>query len=105
MTRGGTTVGTVDYMAPEQARDSAAADIRSDIYSLGCTFYHMLAGQPPFPEGGLGERVFKHMQEPPPDVRQFNPTVHRGACGPSCRGCSPRSPRTATRRRTNCWTT
>jgi serine/threonine-protein kinase len=75
VTRAGSTVGTIDYLAPEQARDSATADVRSDIYSLGCTFYHMLAGHPPFPEGGLGERVYKHMEVPPPDVRQFNPQV------------------------------
>ncbi len=72
VTRAGSTVGTVDYLAPEQARDSASADIRSDIYSLGCTFYHMLAGHPPFPDGGLGERILKHLQEDPPDIRQFN---------------------------------
>jgi serine/threonine protein kinase len=75
VTRAGSTVGTIDYLAPEQARDSASADIRSDIYSLGCTLYHMLAGAPPFSEGGLGERVLKHLQEDPPDVRQFNPKV------------------------------
>ncbi len=75
VTRDGTTVGTVDYMAPEQARDSALADVRSDLYSLGCTLYHMLAGQPPFPEGGLGERLIKHLEAEPPDVRQFNPEV------------------------------
>src|SRR5262249_13723084 len=74
VTRSGTTIGTLDYMSPEQARDSRATDIRSDIYSLGCTAFHMLAGRPPF-EGGLGERVFKHLQEPPPDVRRFNPAV------------------------------
>jgi serine/threonine protein kinase len=75
VTRAGSTVGTVDYLAPEQARDSSAADIRSDIYSLGCTLYHMLTGNPPFCEGGLGERILKHLQEEPPDVRQFNPLV------------------------------
>src|SRR5262249_7036823 len=75
VTRDGTTVGTIDYMAPEQARDSALADVRSDIYSLGCTLYHMLAGQPPFPEGGLGERLLKHLQAELPDVRRFNPDV------------------------------
>ena len=42
VTREGTTVGTVDYMAPEQARDSRATSIQSDIYSLGCTFYYFL---------------------------------------------------------------
>jgi serine/threonine protein kinase len=78
VTRAGSTVGTIDYLSPEQARDSAAADIRSDIYSLGCTFYHMLAGKPPFAEGGLGERVYKHMQVDPPDVRQLNPDVSGG---------------------------
>jgi hypothetical protein len=78
VTRAGTTVGTLDYLAPEQARDSALADVRSDIYSLGCTLYHMLAGQPPFPDGGLGERLFKHLQVEPTDVRQFNPDVPDG---------------------------
>ncbi len=75
VTRDGTTVGTVDYMAPEQARNSSKADTRSDIYSLGCTLYHMLAGQPPFNEGGLTERLYKHVQEEPPDIRRFNPRV------------------------------
>jgi serine/threonine protein kinase len=78
VTRAGTTVGTLDYLAPEQARDSALADVRSDIYSLGCTLYHMLAGHPPFPNGGLGERLFKHMQVEPTDVRQFNAEVPDG---------------------------
>jgi serine/threonine protein kinase len=75
VTRAGTTVGTVDYLAPEQARDSAMADVRSDIYSLGCTFYQMLAGQPPFAGGGLGERVYKHLAATPADIRQHNPRV------------------------------
>jgi serine/threonine protein kinase len=75
VTRADTTVGTVDYISPEQARDSAAADIRSDIYSLGCTFYHMLAGHPPFSEGGLAERVYKHIAADPPDIRRINPQV------------------------------
>ncbi len=75
VTRAGNTVGTIDYLSPEQARDSATADIRSDIYSLGCTFYHMLAGRPPFADGGLGERVYKHLSVDPPDIRDFNPDV------------------------------
>ncbi len=75
VTRTGTTVGTIDYISPEQARDSGKADGRSDIYSLGCTFFHMLAGRPPFCEGGLGERLLKHIEAEPPDVGQFNPQV------------------------------
>ena len=77
VTRAGTTVGTVDYISPEQARDSGLADIRSDIYSLGCTWFHMLAGHPPFPEGGLAERLYKHMEAEPPDIREFNPRASR----------------------------
>lgn len=75
VTRAGTTVGTVDYMSPEQARDSSAADIRSDLYSLGATWYHLLVGHAPFPEGGLGERLIKIMQQEPPDPREVNPKV------------------------------
>lgn len=78
VTRTGTTVGTVDYISPEQARNSRAADIRSDIYSLGCTLYHMLAGRPPFPEGDLTERLLKHVEAEPQDVREFCPTVPAG---------------------------
>ncbi len=75
VTRDGTTVGTVDYIAPEQARDSGRADARSDIYSLGCTLFHMLAGHPPFHEGGLAERIYKHCNTVAPNLRQFNPEV------------------------------
>jgi serine/threonine protein kinase len=75
ITRVGSTVGSIDYMSPEQARDSRSADIRSDIYSLGCTFFHMLTGQPPFGQGSLTERLFKHIEAEPPDPRDINPAV------------------------------
>ncbi|MBY0232837.1 MAG: serine/threonine protein kinase [Gemmataceae bacterium] len=78
VTRAGTTVGTVDYMAPEQARDASLADVRSDIYSLGCTLYHMLSGRPPFAEGGIGERVYKHIATDPQDIRELAPEVPIG---------------------------
>ncbi len=57
VTREGATVGTFDYVAPEQARHSHSADIRSDIYSLGCTLYHMCAGRVPFPSPSLPEKL------------------------------------------------
>jgi serine/threonine protein kinase len=74
MTGAGLIVGTIDYLAPEQARDSGVADIRSDLYSLGCTFYEMLSGQPPF-RGSLTELVYKHSEEPPPDICASRPEV------------------------------
>jgi len=77
VTRAGTTVGTVDYISPEQARDSGQADIRSDLYSLGCTWHHLLSGKAPFPEGGLAERLHKHLNVEPPDVRLLNPRASR----------------------------
>src|SRR5260370_3753837 len=62
-------------MAPEQGGDSGLADIRSDIYSVGCAWYHMRAGRPPLGEGGLAERLYKHLNAEPPDIRQYNPQV------------------------------
>jgi WD40 repeat protein len=53
-------LGTADYIAPEQAEDPHRADIRADIYSLGCTLYFMLTGQPPFPEGTLMQKLLAH---------------------------------------------
>ncbi|MSQ94020.1 MAG: serine/threonine protein kinase [Gemmataceae bacterium] len=75
ITRDKMTVGTVDYISPEQACDSRSADIRSDIYSLGCTFYHMLGGVAPFARGTLPERILQHMQAPLPDLRCLNKKV------------------------------
>ena len=51
LTQLGTAMGTPDYMAPEQIVDTHQVTIRADIYSLGCTFFHMLIGRPPFAEG------------------------------------------------------
>ena len=75
ITRAGTTVGTVDYISPEQARDSKSADVRSDIYSLGCTWYHMLTGQAPFPNGSLTEKLRHHATTPAPDPRRISDSI------------------------------
>ena len=73
LTASGVTLGTFDYISPEQARDPREADVRSDIYSLGCTFFFMLTGQPPFPEGTVLQKLLKHQGDSPPDVRDFSP--------------------------------
>ncbi|TWU11899.1 Serine/threonine-protein kinase PknB [Symmachiella macrocystis] len=78
ITRDGTTVGTVDYMSPEQARNSRSADTRSDIYSLGCAWFHMLTGEPPYADGGLTQRLRLHAEGKPPDPRDLNPKVPEG---------------------------
>jgi serine/threonine protein kinase len=75
LTQHGVMMGTVDYMAPEQASDSRAADIRSDIYSLGCTLYQLLTGRVPFPEGGPIDKVIKHAVERPTPVSELRPEV------------------------------
>jgi serine/threonine protein kinase len=58
-------LGTADFLAPEQALDAKKADARSDIYSLGCTFYFVLCGQVPFSGGTLSERLVRHLFETP----------------------------------------
>jgi serine/threonine-protein kinase len=70
-----TMMGTVDYMAPEQAIDSHHVDIRADIYSLGCTLFYLLTRQPPFPGGTEAEKLVRHQMKLPPDVREMRPEV------------------------------
>jgi putative intracellular protease/amidase len=59
-------LGTPDFVAPEQARDSTAVDIRADLYSLGCTLYYLLTGKPPYPTGSVIEKLFQHCESCPP---------------------------------------
>ncbi|MBL8793175.1 MAG: protein kinase [Planctomycetia bacterium] len=71
-------VGTPNYLAPEQAVDFHSADIRSDIYSLGCTLYFLLTGEPPFPGTTLAEKLLKHQQAAPPALEKRRPEVPKG---------------------------
>jgi eukaryotic-like serine/threonine-protein kinase len=75
LTMAGTTLGTFDYISPEQARDPRSADTRSDIYSLGCTVYHMLTGEPPFPEGTVLQKLLQHQGDEAPDPALKNRDV------------------------------
>lgn len=75
LTESGVTLGTFDYISPEQARDPRLADVRSDVYSLGCTFYYMLASTPPFPEGTMLQKLLQHQADEAPDIREVNPSV------------------------------
>lgn len=78
LTTTGQIMGTFDYMSPEQAKDSHSVDIRSDIYSLGCTLFKLLAGRPPF-SGPVYETYIKkllaHENMPAPFVRDLRPDV------------------------------
>ena len=75
LTVAGTTLGTFDYIAPEQAKDPRSADVRSDIYSLGCTLFHMLVGRPPYPEGTVLQKLLDHQNRVTPDPRALNGRV------------------------------
>lgn len=71
-------IGTADYLSPEQARNALTVDIRGDIYSLGCTFYFLLTGQPPFPDGTLMQKIMQHQIGEPTPVDAFRGDVPAG---------------------------
>lgn len=75
LTVAGTTLGTFDYISPEQAKDPRNVDVRSDIYSLGCTLYHMLTGEPPYPEGTVLQKLLDHQGKEAPDPARKNRRV------------------------------
>ena len=76
-------LGTADYLAPEQALDSHAVDIRADIYSLGATFYFCLTGRTPFAEGTVAQKLIWHQTRQPKPIRVVPPGRAGGAWSPS----------------------
>ncbi|MEK6237075.1 MAG: protein kinase, partial [Planctomycetales bacterium] len=68
MIGGQAMLGTVDYLAPEQALDAHTVDSRADIYSLGCTLYFLLTGHAPFPEGTQAQRLLAHQVQAPASI-------------------------------------
>jgi serine/threonine protein kinase/tetratricopeptide (TPR) repeat protein len=79
-TNSGLVVGTPQYMSPEQASGESEVDGRSDIYSLGCVLYEMLAGEPPFAGATAQAVIAKRFAGQPLDVRVLRPTVPRAVC-------------------------
>lgn len=75
LTVAGTTLGTFDYLSPEQAKDPRNVDVRSDIYSLGCTVYHMLTGEPPYPEGTVIKKMLDRQDKAPPNPASRAPGI------------------------------
>jgi serine/threonine-protein kinase len=74
LTRAGMVVGTVDYMAPERA-ESGVADVRGDLYSLGCTWYFLLSGRVPFPAASPEATLLRHLRDEPEPLRGVPPAV------------------------------
>ena len=75
LTATGMTIGTFDYIAPEQARSPRDADTRSDIYSLGCTMFYMLTGRPPFPGGTPLQKLLSHQGDQPPALLELRDDI------------------------------
>jgi serine/threonine protein kinase len=71
----GSVLGTADYLAPEQALDSHQVTIQADVYSLGATFYFLLAGRAPFEEGTITQKMLWHQVRQPPPLRTWRDDV------------------------------
>jgi serine/threonine protein kinase len=70
-----TVMGTPDFLSPEQSKDLHEVDIRSDLYSLGCTFYYLLCGQVPYPGGKTVDKLIRHHGEPAQPIEELRPDV------------------------------
>jgi serine/threonine protein kinase len=68
-------LGSADYAAPEQFRDSQTIDLRADLYGLGATFYYLLAGRPPFPAEQFSDKRQAHETKPLTSIRVLRPEV------------------------------
>ena len=79
-------LGTADYLAPEQALDSHTVDIRADIYSLGATFYYLLTGSAPFPEGSVAQKLIWHQNRQPRPVQVRSRRICPTSSSPSSSG-------------------
>ena len=75
LTKAGISIGTVEYMSPEQISGDAEIDARSDIYSLGCVVYEMLIGRAPFDGKSAQQIVARHLTDPVPPIRSVRPEV------------------------------
>jgi serine/threonine protein kinase len=74
----GMVIGTPDYLSPEQAQNARQVDIRADVYSLGCTLYYLLAGQPPFPGNSLVHKLLQHAQAEPTPLTSLRSDLQPG---------------------------
>jgi serine/threonine protein kinase len=77
LTQTGAYMGTVDFIAPEQADDSKRADHRADIYSLGCTLYFLMTARPPFEDESALKRLIAHQNRPAPSLKAQRPEVSK----------------------------
>lgn len=75
LTKDNTVMGTPDYLSPEQARSLHKTDIRSDLYSVGCTFYYLLTGEVVFPGGSTLDKLIRHGTQKALSVRDMRPEV------------------------------